>query len=169
MSLIPRLSLVGVTFALGLAAAAPAQAETTMTANVDLRSGDTVVRSYDCVWTGYPSDPDCAAVLGDAPAEIELIKRNGADSAAVSVRSSDGRHSTTSTLSQRDDGTWLFVGTNHVAGISFGYVCNSAGVRCVPWKTGAAKARGARPSASAVKAKKRTAIAKATKKLRSSR
>lgn len=169
MSSIPRLALVGATLALGLASAAPAQADPTVTANVDLRSGDTVVRSYDCTWVGAPSDPDCAAVVGDAPAEIELVKRNGADSARVHVHSSDGRHSTTSVLSQREDGTWLFSGTNHVAGISFGFVCDSAGHRCVPWRSGTASPRGARTSASAAKAKKRVAIARATKKLRASR
>lgn len=168
MSVIPRLALVGSTLALGLAAAAPAHAEPTMTANVDLSSGDTVVRSYDCVWTGFPSDPDCAAVVGDAPAEIELIKRNGADSAAVSVRSSDGRHSTSTTLSQREDGTWLFAGTNHVTGASFGFVCNSAGLRCVPWRTAAERSRSGGTPASSAKAKKR-AIARATKKLRAAR
>jgi hypothetical protein len=96
------------------------------------------LQAIDCAFTGTPADDqrDCLSVLGDPRDEIALIERAGAASSSVRVTTSDGLERT-ATIGRRADGSWLSRGAGTLHGgkpFEYGFVCDSAGARCVPWR-----------------------------------
>ncbi|HWK29322.1 MAG TPA: hypothetical protein VNS09_22350 [Solirubrobacter sp.] len=122
-------------------AAAPAAAveRGVITATGTLNTGE----SFSCSWTEAP-EGDCLGLTGDAVEEVTLLQRYGATRGEFVTSASFGGRpigSSTRTVQQRADGTWLMTGRNVATGKSWGYVCGGEEIRCVKWEAGTLKSK----------------------------
>jgi len=115
------------------ASAAPAAAETVLTADVSFDGR----HAFSCSWTGFPDGEDCRAIVGDAQDEIALLERHGARRADIVVDvSALGHGIIRRSVQKRSDGTYLSRGTSKAAPEGWGFVCGGAPLRCARWEGG---------------------------------